>query len=228
MTFYRILALIAASAALTAVSTLAGAQSDGAPLANSATLAATAPTAVPALVSYSGVAIGGDSKPLTGDVPATFLLFKEEQGGEPLFSETQNRHLKCRRTLQGASRRDALQRAASRPFCEWRGTLARGPVCRRAAPAACLAGQRALRAKGRRRDNAGRFARFRFCPPPALGLLPKPVTAAATSSTAANVTTTNGVWISSRVFSATNINRLASFRKWGQHWHRHGFPNIDA
>jgi hypothetical protein len=52
-------------------------------------LAASAPTVVPALVPYSGVAVGGDGKPLSGEAGATFLIFKDEQGGEPLFVETQ-------------------------------------------------------------------------------------------------------------------------------------------
>jgi hypothetical protein len=53
-------------------------------------LAASAPTAVPALVPYSGTAIAGDDKPLTGETSISFLIFKDEQGGEPLFAETQN------------------------------------------------------------------------------------------------------------------------------------------
>jgi len=52
--------------------------------------AAFAPTAVPALVPYSGVALGSDGKPLTGEAVITFLVFKDDQGGDPLFAETQN------------------------------------------------------------------------------------------------------------------------------------------
>jgi hypothetical protein len=51
--------------------------------------AASAPTAVPALVPYSATAIAADGKPLTGETSITFLIFKGEQGGEPLFTETQ-------------------------------------------------------------------------------------------------------------------------------------------
>jgi hypothetical protein len=47
-------------------------------------VAASAPTAVPPLVPYSGV-VEGRSGPAT----VTFLIFKEEAGGEPLFVETQ-------------------------------------------------------------------------------------------------------------------------------------------
>jgi hypothetical protein len=51
--------------------------------------AASAPTAIPALVLFSGVAIGGDGKPVTGEIGMTFLIYKDEQGGEPLWLETQ-------------------------------------------------------------------------------------------------------------------------------------------
>ena len=54
-----------------------------------APIAATAPTAVPALVPYSAIAEGADGKPLAGEVSMTFLLFKDESGGEPLWTETQ-------------------------------------------------------------------------------------------------------------------------------------------
>ena len=54
-----------------------------------APIAATAPTVVPALVPYSAIAEGGDGKPLAGEVSMTFLLFKDESGGEPLWTETQ-------------------------------------------------------------------------------------------------------------------------------------------
>jgi hypothetical protein len=52
-------------------------------------LAASAQTVVPALVPYIGVAEGVDGKPLAGDVSMTFLLFKDETGGEPLWMESQ-------------------------------------------------------------------------------------------------------------------------------------------
>jgi hypothetical protein len=53
-------------------------------------IAATAPTAVPALVPYSGEAVGSDGTVLTGETSITFQVFKDEQGGEPLFVETQS------------------------------------------------------------------------------------------------------------------------------------------
>ncbi len=51
--------------------------------------AASARTAVPALVPYSGIARSVDGKALTGETGITFLIFKDEQGGEPSFIETQ-------------------------------------------------------------------------------------------------------------------------------------------
>ena len=53
-------------------------------------IAASAPTAVPALVPYSGIALGNDGKPLAGETAITFQIFKDEQGGEPVFVETQD------------------------------------------------------------------------------------------------------------------------------------------
>ena len=53
----------------------------------SAPLAATAPTAVPALVPYSGSVSELAGKPR--EYSATFLIYKDREGGEPLWSETQ-------------------------------------------------------------------------------------------------------------------------------------------
>jgi hypothetical protein len=52
-------------------------------------MAASAPTDVPALIPYSGIVLGSDGGTLFGEVGVTFLIFTSEQGGEPLFSETQ-------------------------------------------------------------------------------------------------------------------------------------------
>ena len=48
------------------------------------TLAASAFTAVPPLVPYSGQVEGR-----TGQTSATFLIYKDQTGGEPLFTESQ-------------------------------------------------------------------------------------------------------------------------------------------
>ncbi len=60
-----------------------------APTTKPTPLAATAPTTVPALVSYSGQALEHDGKPLSGEIGVTFLIFKDQTGGEPLFTESQ-------------------------------------------------------------------------------------------------------------------------------------------
>ena len=46
--------------------------------------------AVPPLVNFSGTLSDLNGKPLTGIVGVTFLLYKEQQGGAPLWLETQN------------------------------------------------------------------------------------------------------------------------------------------
>jgi hypothetical protein len=53
-------------------------------------IAATAPTVVPTLIPYSGIALGDDGKPLTGEMLVTTSLFKDEEGGEPLWTESQS------------------------------------------------------------------------------------------------------------------------------------------
>src|SRR5271157_3206079 len=50
---------------------------------------AAAPT-VPHLVKYTGVVKDFSGKPLTGTIGLSFALYKDEQGGAPLWLETQN------------------------------------------------------------------------------------------------------------------------------------------
>jgi hypothetical protein len=45
---------------------------------------------VPQLIPYSGIAKDVSGKPLSGVVGITFLLYQQEQGGSPLWLETQN------------------------------------------------------------------------------------------------------------------------------------------
>jgi hypothetical protein len=45
---------------------------------------------VPPLVNFSGVLTDVNGRPLTGTVGVTFLLYKDSQGGAPLWLETQN------------------------------------------------------------------------------------------------------------------------------------------
>jgi endosialidase-like protein len=52
--------------------------------------ATNASAAVPTLVKFSGTLTDVNGKPLSGVVGVTFLLYKDEQGGAPLWMETQN------------------------------------------------------------------------------------------------------------------------------------------
>jgi hypothetical protein len=52
--------------------------------------APSASTDVPKLVKFSGTATDDAGKPLTGAVGVTFSLYKDQQGGSPLWIETQN------------------------------------------------------------------------------------------------------------------------------------------
>jgi len=47
-------------------------------------------TAVPGLINYGGALKDINGKPLTGITGVTFLLYKQEQGGSPVWIETQN------------------------------------------------------------------------------------------------------------------------------------------
>ena len=56
---------------------------------SAAPLAASALTAVPALVPFSGIMTEPDGKPVAVETAITFLIFKDQEGSEPLFAETQ-------------------------------------------------------------------------------------------------------------------------------------------
>jgi hypothetical protein len=51
--------------------------------------AASSPAAVPPLIPYSGAALDVQGRTLPSPASITFLIFKEQTGGEPLFAETQ-------------------------------------------------------------------------------------------------------------------------------------------
>jgi len=63
---------------------IAAAQSAAAPAP------ATTSSAVPGVINYSGILKDTDGKSPTGATGVTFLLYKDEQGGAPLWLETQN------------------------------------------------------------------------------------------------------------------------------------------
>ncbi len=52
--------------------------------------ASAASNVVPDLINYSGVLKDASGRPFTGVTGVTFLLYAEEQGGVPLWLETQN------------------------------------------------------------------------------------------------------------------------------------------
>jgi hypothetical protein len=54
------------------------------------TVAASANVVVPTLVSFSGVLTGSNGRPLTNITGVTFSLYAEQEGGAPLWLETQN------------------------------------------------------------------------------------------------------------------------------------------
>ena len=70
----------------------AAAQTRPSPTTAPTPMAASASTVVPALIPYSGTALDSHGNALTGDKSVTFLIYKDEQGGEPLFTETQTVH----------------------------------------------------------------------------------------------------------------------------------------
>ncbi len=65
------------------------AQTSPLPSAAPTPIAASAPTAVPSLIPYSGVAVAMDGHTLSGETGVTFQIFKDEVGGEPLWTESQ-------------------------------------------------------------------------------------------------------------------------------------------
>src|SRR5208337_1253600 len=60
------------------------------PLAVASDPASGSATVVPQLIKFSGVAKATNGQPLTGLVGITFALYSEQQGGAPLWLETQN------------------------------------------------------------------------------------------------------------------------------------------
>ncbi len=52
-------------------------------------VAASAATPVPPMIPYSGTALDSRGNALTGEKMVTFMIYNGEQGGEPLFAETQ-------------------------------------------------------------------------------------------------------------------------------------------
>jgi len=92
MTISRVYLVLAFSLTVASIG-IDGALRSNAQTANArvaAPLAASAPTAVPALVPFSGLAVGLDGKPVAPEAQITFLIFKDEEGGDALWLETQS------------------------------------------------------------------------------------------------------------------------------------------
>ena len=78
---------------------------------NTSAASTSTPAAVPRLVQFSGVARDTDGKPLTGTVGITFLLYRDQQGGAPLWMEVQNLQVDARGHYSaqlGANTQDGL------------------------------------------------------------------------------------------------------------------------
>ena len=60
------------------------------PLSAQQAAPAVANAVVPPVIKFSGVLIDANNKPLSGTVGVTFTLYKESQGGAPVWLETQN------------------------------------------------------------------------------------------------------------------------------------------
>ena len=86
--------------------------------------AASAPTAVPPLIPYSGVVGSVSGLQSAADASITFLIYKDEQGGEPALRRDPDRSARYRRTLQSATWRDPLQRYPAGAVRDWRSSLA--------------------------------------------------------------------------------------------------------
>ena len=57
--------------------------------------ATSASVQVPRLIKFSGIAKDQTGKPLSGALGITFALYQAEQGGAPLWLETQNVQADC-------------------------------------------------------------------------------------------------------------------------------------
>ena len=77
------------------------------------------PAAVPRLVQFTSLAEDIDGKPLTGTLGITFLLYRDEQGGAPLWmevspSEADNQCCVGARHVNARTKRALVQRSRRR------------------------------------------------------------------------------------------------------------------
>ena len=121
--------------------------------------AATAATLVPLLVRYAGIALRPDGKAAL-QTSITFQLFKDEQGGDPLWAETQlvttDATGRYAVHLGAASARGLPEDLFASGEARWLEVQVRGSL----AQPRVLLGQRALRHEGGGCSHPGRPARF--------------------------------------------------------------------
>ena len=113
-----------------------------------ATPAASTSSSVPHLVQFSGIATDVNGKPLSGTVGITFLLYREEQGGAPLWIENQNVAGGCEGPLHSSIGRDQTGWLADRRVRLRRSALARPSGFRASRTTTRVVDGRTIRTKG--------------------------------------------------------------------------------
>ncbi|HXM63009.1 MAG TPA: hypothetical protein VN950_19260 [Terriglobales bacterium] len=98
--------------------------------AQQSTPAAASSDTVPRLVNFSGKALDEQGKPISGPTGATFAIYKDQQGGVPLWMETQNIHPDAKGNYNvqlGASQSQGLpQELFTSGEARWLGVQAQG------------------------------------------------------------------------------------------------------
>ena len=173
---------------------------------------------VPQLIHYSGIAKDVSGKPLSGVIGITFLLYQQEQGGSPLWLETQNVQadshghysVQLGATLPNGVPNDLFVSGEAR----WLGIQIAGQS--EAARVMLLSVPYAMKAGDAQTLGGLPASAFVLAPPMSGGASSSAMANAATSSTAApatttsNVTTTGGTVNAIPLFTtATNIQNSA-------------------
>ena len=117
---------------------------------SAAPLAASASTAVPALVPFSGAHNRAGRQARLRRDRHTFLIFKDQDRRRAALCRNPGHNPGRQRSLQSPARRDPRQRPSRGSLRHRRSPLARGPGRRTTAPAPRVDGQRSLRPQGRR------------------------------------------------------------------------------
>ena len=111
---------------------------------------------IPSLVNFNGVLADVNGKPLTGVIGVTFSLYKEQQGGSPLWLETQNVHAGKTGNYTVALGSSSSQGLPASVFAAGRSPLAWGAAGGTGRTTASHADERALRFEsGGCRDSRG-------------------------------------------------------------------------